>query len=108
MISWITRILSQHDTDLSQVLDRDPIILDVREPYEFEGRHIDIAINIPLSEVYTRWQELKAENRPIIAYCRSGMRSGKAVNLLKEHRIEAYNGGGIRDMEGLLSAQIGR
>jgi phage shock protein E len=39
---------------------------------------------------------------PIVAYCRSGARSGMAVSLLKQSGInEVYNGGGLFDLYNL-------
>ena len=36
---------------------------------------------------------------PIVAYCRSGSRSGIAVSILKQRGInEVYNGGGLQDL----------
>ena len=54
-------------------------IVDVRTPGEFAGQHVAGAINIPLDEVAQRINELKELPKPIIAYCRSGNRSGMAV-----------------------------
>ena len=74
-------------------------IVDVRTPDEFAGQHIPGAINIPLDEVAQRINELKELPKPIIAYCRSGNRSGMAVAILKQNGIaEAVNGGGIDEM----------
>lgn len=62
-------------------------------------RHVPGAINIPLDEVAKRINEFKELPKPIVAYCRSGNRSGMAVAILKQDRItEAVNGGGIDDM----------
>ena len=74
-------------------------IVDVRTPEEFAGQHVPGAINIPLDEVTQRINEFKEMPKPIIAYCRSGNRSGMAVAILKQNGIaEAVNGGGIDDM----------
>jgi len=38
--------------------------------------------------------------KPIIAYCRSGNRSGTAVSILKQYGItDAVNGGGFEDLK---------
>jgi phage shock protein E len=79
--------------------DNNGTIVDVRSPGEFGGRHVPGAINIPLGEVAQKINELKELPKPIIAYCRSGSRSGMAVAILKQNGIaEAVNGGGIDDM----------
>ena len=74
-------------------------IIDVRSPGEFAGQHFPGAINIPLPEVANRIDEIKKMQKPIVAYCRSGNRSGMAVAILKQNGVmEARNGGGIDEM----------
>lgn len=73
-------------------------IVDIRTPEEFAGQHVPGAINIPLDEVGVRINDFKEMQKPIVAYCRSGNRSGMAVAILKQNGIaEAVNGGGIND-----------
>jgi adenylyltransferase/sulfurtransferase len=59
-----------------------PFILDVREPHEFQICHLEGHL-IPLAEIPARMGELDA-GRDIVVYCRSGMRSALAVDLLKQ------------------------
>lgn len=74
-------------------------IIDVRTPEEFAGGHVADAINIPLHELPQRLDEIKKMKQPIVAYCRSGNRSGMAVAILKQHGLtEAYNGGALQDL----------
>jgi adenylyltransferase/sulfurtransferase len=60
----------------------DVFILDVREPHEYQicnlGGHL-----IPLGELPARMNELDS-SREIVAHCRSGVRSAKAVTLLRQ------------------------
>ena len=74
-------------------------VVDVRETGEFAGGPFDGAINIPLGIIPLRLDEFKAMDGPIVVYCRSGNRSGMAMNLLKQAGLsEVYNGGGLQDM----------
>ena len=74
-------------------------VVDVRSPQEFEGEHFPGAINIPLEQVSQKANELKEMPKPIIAYCRSGNRSGMAVSMLKQAGItDVVNGGGLDDL----------
>lgn len=80
------------------------VIVDVRSPWEFNTEHVTGAKNIPLEEVMYKVKELKEIQRPIVLYCRSGNRSGMAVNILKQNGLtEVYNGGGLGDMQFLLN-----
>jgi rhodanese-related sulfurtransferase len=47
------------------------VVLDVRDPEEYNAGAIKGAINIPLGELRSRIDELAAD-RPIITYCRQG------------------------------------
>ena len=60
-------------------------VIDVREDYEFRGPlgHIDCAENVPLSTMKEHADKLKG-TRPFLLVCRSGKRSGKACEVLKE------------------------
>jgi phage shock protein E len=74
-------------------------IVDVRTPEEFGEGHVAGAINIPLDQIPQRLQEVKKMQTPIVAYCRSGNRSGMAVSILKQNGInDVSNGGGLDDM----------
>lgn len=69
------------------------VIIDVRTPEEFRAGHIKQSVNIPLQVIAGKIADLKKKNKPIIAVCRSGARSGTAVGILKNAGMEAYNGG---------------
>jgi adenylyltransferase/sulfurtransferase len=71
-------------TELKQKLDagEDLFILDVREPHEFQICHLDGHL-IPLGDLPKRVNELDSA-RNIIAHCRSGVRSAKAVSFLQQ------------------------
>ncbi|RYY01061.1 MAG: rhodanese-like domain-containing protein [Gammaproteobacteria bacterium] len=78
----------------------DVTIVDVRTPEEFTEGHFPNAINIPLDQVKQRIEEFRKMKKPIIAYCRSGNRSGVAVSILKQNGIaDAVNGGSLDDLK---------
>jgi len=80
------------------------IIVDVREPEEFEAEHIEGAVNIPLSVLEEKSPAFFEENpgSEIVAMCRSGARSEKAMHywidhhLVDEDLITNYRGGMLR------------
>lgn len=74
-------------------------IVDVRSPEEFSQEHYPGAINIPVEQVPHRIEEFRKMDGPIIAYCRSGNRSGIAVAILKQAGLQdVHNGGGLEDL----------
>jgi adenylyltransferase/sulfurtransferase len=85
--------------DLKERLDKgDVFLLDVREPREYDIAKIDGSVLIPLGELPKRLNELpQGPDAPdIVVHCKSGVRSAKAVNLLREagfDRVKNLKGG---------------
>lgn len=78
-------------------------LVDVRSRGEFESDHIPGTCNIPLDELPSRLDELKAMTTPLVLFCYSGARSAMAQQwLLNAGLKEVYNGGGIGNMKMLL------
>jgi rhodanese-related sulfurtransferase len=72
---------------------KNALILDVREQNEFDAGHVVNSKLIPLGKLLDRIGELeKYRERPIVAVCRSGQRSGTACALLsKQGFAQVYN-----------------
>jgi adenylyltransferase/sulfurtransferase len=68
---------------LKQLIDdgKDVVILDVREPFEYEIAHLNNAKLVPLGQLAAHVNELDTA-RPIVVYCHTGMRSAQAVRFL--------------------------
>jgi rhodanese-related sulfurtransferase len=78
----------------------DAVILDVRSMAEFKDGHIVNAVNIPLNGLGGNLKQLeKHRNKPVIAVCRSGSRSGAACNLLRKNGFE-----NVKNMRGGMLA----
>jgi adenylyltransferase/sulfurtransferase len=60
-----------------------PVLLDVREPYEYSLCHLESSMLIPLEELPTRTGELNPRSE-IVVYCHVGIRSASAVKLLRQ------------------------
>jgi sulfur-carrier protein adenylyltransferase/sulfurtransferase len=75
--------------EFSQLNDDDFQLLDVREPFEQpklnQGEHC-----IPLSQLLIQ-AEILNKDKPIIVFCKSGIRSTKAVRQLKKIRIQSVD-----------------
>ena len=71
--------------ELKKMLDDgDPIdLIDVREPAEWEIVRIPGAVLIPKGDLPGKLAELP-QDRPIVAYCKTGIRSAEALALLKQ------------------------
>jgi phage shock protein E len=74
-----------------------PLVLDVRQPNEFQQGHIAGAKLIPLNDLHRRMKELP-QGREIVCVCASGNRSRSAAKTL------AKNGYTVFDMHGGMLA----
>lgn len=87
-------------TEATLLMNReDALLIDVREPAEFESGHIPNARSIPLSALKERIGELeKFKSRPVIMQCASGARSRRAAEMVQKAGFErVYNlEGGIQ------------
>ncbi|MGH9451703.1 MAG: molybdopterin-synthase adenylyltransferase MoeB [Terriglobia bacterium] len=83
--------------ELKQLMDsgRAPVLIDVREPHEFQICRIPGSTLIPLGDVPARMNELNSAD-DIVMHCRSGARSAQAVGLLMKsgfRKIKNLKGG---------------
>ncbi|MGC2518517.1 MAG: rhodanese-like domain-containing protein [Burkholderiales bacterium] len=63
---------------------QDALVLDVREPAEFEKGHVIGARNVPLSQLEGRVGDLeKHKAKPVIVICASGNRSRSALGAMR-------------------------
>jgi rhodanese-related sulfurtransferase len=88
---------------IQDYLKRGAIILDVRTEREYQSGAIKNARNIPLDRLRNHINELRKLDKPIIVYCASGVRSGKAVKFLNLNNIDAINGGGLNNLNSIIT-----
>lgn len=65
-----------------ELVENQELIIDVREPYEYERGHIKGAFNIPLSQLRERVSEIP-KDRIVYLHCRTGQRSYNAALALQ-------------------------
>ena len=79
--------------------DEDLALLDVRQPIEHQTGNLE-GVLIPLQQLPYRLEELEPyRDQPLVVYCRTGNRSGKAVQFLQSRGFSgAVNlKGGVTD-----------
>jgi adenylyltransferase/sulfurtransferase len=97
----------------ARIADGRPVwILDVREPREFEICRIPGSTLIPLGDLPARFAELPdpATGPDIVVHCKSGVRSAKAVRLLRERgytRVRNLKGGVLEWIRRIDPGQAG-
>jgi rhodanese-related sulfurtransferase len=74
-----------------------PLLLDVREVYEYVPRHPTGAVNIPMSELQRRVGEVP-KDREVLVICEHGNRSVDVTRFLRTQGVtHAYNVDGGTD-----------
>ena len=90
--------------EIEAAVQRGALILDVRmerETHKDGAALVPGATNISLLGLERRLDSLPRD-RPIVTYCATGGRAGKAAEILREHGYEALNGGGVADVREIV------
>jgi len=84
------------------------IIIDVRDVAEFEGGHVQGAINMSLNEGVLEEQMISLDpSASYLLYCRSGGRSGMAMDILLRSGFSSVeNLGTLEDAAAALNLPI--
>jgi len=90
------------DKGLDKLLANGAVVLDVRTVSEYNKGHIQGAVNIPLCQLHSHNIPLD-KNKVIVTCCSHGLRSIRAVGLLKNRGYKhVYNGGAWEELEVLI------
>lgn len=79
-------------------------LIDVREESELinEGA-VEGALHIPLGDIEYQVDEINKLEKPIVIFCRSGNRSGRAIDFLESAGVtDLHNGMGFNDVLAIL------
>lgn len=79
--------------DLKKVIDEGAFLVDVRTAGEFNSGHVKGSVNIPLDSILNQLAKFR-NKKNIIVFCRSGMRSSQAKNILKQNGFSNVINGG--------------
>ncbi|MEP7298573.1 MAG: rhodanese-like domain-containing protein [Burkholderiales bacterium] len=84
------------------------MLVDVRGAGEFDSGHIEGAVSLPLDRIHVDIARAVPDQKmPLVLYCRSGARSGRACNVLTEMGYDQVtNGGGIGSLALRLNRRI--
>ncbi|MGC9402854.1 rhodanese-like domain-containing protein [Vibrio genomosp. F10] len=97
-ISTFSSLASERAHQGWEKIKQGSMLIDVRTPEEYEQGHLDNAQLHPLQDIES-WSESIAKDTPIVLYCRSGRRSGAALEQLKQKGFtHVHNAGGYSEM----------
>ena len=109
MFGIFKTLFSQGDSEgLRNALQKKAFLVDVRTPGEFASGSVPGAVNIPLDRVEQSLSRFKG-HETVVVFCRSGMRSSQALDILQRNGIkEVVNGGSwekVRDAKASLATK---
>lgn len=93
MVGFFSGCSKVSDEDLTkarEAVKNGALIVDVRTPKEFRGKHIKGAINLPIQEIMKGKIPLP-KNKEIVVYCRTGSRSSVSAKVLRELGWSVYD-----------------
>lgn len=71
-----------HFHEVRELVENGAFIIDVREKDEYDLSHLNTSVNIPMSEIRERINEIP-KDRPVYIHCKSGQRSYNVCRMLK-------------------------
>ncbi|MCX7695305.1 MAG: FAD-dependent oxidoreductase [Caloramator sp.] len=86
-----------HADELKDINKDEYFIVDVRTDVEYEGGHLEGAVNIPVDELRKRINEIPRDKK-IIVYCKIGLRGYVAYRILAQKGYDVYNLSGGYDL----------
>ena len=90
------------NNEIQEYLNKGAVVLDVRTLAEWDEGHSDGAKHIVLTVIPLNIEEIKSWDKPVIAVCKSGGRSGQAMQFLQNHGIDIINGGPWQNVDQYL------
>lgn len=76
-------VLAMNPTELERHLrESEPLLLDVREPWEFEICRIEGSVNLPMSQLAQRVDEVPQQGE-VVVICHHGIRSAQVIRFLQ-------------------------
>ena len=64
-----------------------PLLVDVREPWEFDICHIDGSINIPMGRITEALEQIDSADETVVI-CHHGIRSQQVIYYLEQNDVE--------------------
>lgn len=104
MFTIVKNLFSNQSSEgLKTIITNNAFLVDVRTPQEYAEGHVQGSVNIPLDQVANQLEKFKNHDN-IIVFCRSGNRSGQALQILKENGFSnVVNGGTWENVESILN-----
>ena len=77
---------------IETVQNPETLLVDVRTPEDFRNNPVPNAVNIPLAEIENNLEVFR-NSKSTVVFCNSGKQAGKAMEVLKENKINNVRNG---------------
>lgn len=77
----------QLQTMLISSVEQKPLLLDVREPWEWQIAHIEGARHLPMGQIPANVEQID-RTHPTVVICHHGMRSLQVIAFLQRHGFD--------------------
>ena len=64
-----------------------PLLIDVREPWEFDICRIDGSVNIPMGEIMQQLDQIDTADETVVI-CHHGIRSRQVIHFLEQQSVD--------------------
>ena len=81
-------------SEVDALIDEGAFLLDVREPSEWQAGHSPLATHVPMGDIATGHAGVLPRDATIVVTCRSGNRSQRVAQFLKQEGYNAVNAAG--------------
>jgi phage shock protein E len=104
MLGLLKGIFGGNTVNAKEMIKNGALVIDVREKDEWDGGHLPMAKHLPVGEVAARMKDVEQwaggdKTKPIVVYCASGGRSGRAqAQLANAGFTNVVNGGGYSSL----------
>lgn len=98
-MGFFSSLFGKTDSQLTDAIKKQPLLVDVRTPGEFRAGSIPGAVNIPLDMLNSQLSKCRGKNC-IVVFCASGMRSSQAKGILERNGFtDVINGGSWKNVQ---------
>ncbi|WP_457743921.1 rhodanese-like domain-containing protein [Sulfurimonas sp.] len=91
LFSACSNVSDEELTKAHEAVKNGALIVDVRTPAEFRGKHIEGAINLPVEEIMQGHIKKLPKNKVLVVYCRTGNRSSTSAKILTQEGWKVYD-----------------
>lgn len=104
LFAFLKKWLGGNRQEVMEMLTKGAVVLDVRTAAEYRSGHVPGSVHIPLDQIGGAMERLRKMQKPIVACCATGRRSGVATDMIRRAGMACINGGAWTSVQQCLRA----